>query len=61
MQPTRLPLQNRIKNERIVVTSGSSAIASAKADVLSGFLTGEGYALRQRTLQDEQEQEEEED
>jgi hypothetical protein len=32
--------------------SDSSAVALAKADVLSGFLTSEGYALRQRTLQD---------
>jgi hypothetical protein len=41
MQSTRLPLQIQIKNERIAVVS----------DVLSGFLTGEGYALRLRTLQ----------
>jgi len=42
MQPTRLPLQIQIKNEDVAVVSV----------VLSGFLTGEGYALRQRTLQD---------
>jgi len=42
MQPTRLPLQIQIKNEDVTAVSA----------VLSGFLTGEGYALRQRTLQD---------
>ena len=50
MQPTRLPLQIQIKNERIAVVSA----------VLSGFLTGEGYALTQRVT-GEQEQEEEEE
>ncbi len=43
MQPTRLPLQIQIKNEDVAVVSA----------VLSGFLTGESYALRQRTLQHE--------
>ena len=61
MQPTRLPLQIQIKNEDVAVVSDSSAVALAKADVLSGFLTGEGYALRRRTLQHEQEQEKEEE
>jgi hypothetical protein len=51
MQPTRLPLQIQIENEDLAVVSA----------VLSGFLTGEVYALRQRTLQHEQEREEEED
>jgi len=40
MQPTRLPLQIQRKNEDVAVASG----------VLSGFLIGEGYALRKRTL-----------
>jgi len=42
MQPTRLRLQIQTKNEDVAVVSV----------VLSGFLTGEGCALRQRTLQD---------
>ena len=45
----RPPLQIQIKNERVAVVSA----------VLSGFLRAEGYALRQRTLQNEQEQEQE--
>jgi hypothetical protein len=61
MRPTRPPLQSQIKNERVAIASDSSAVALAKADVLSGFLIGEGYALRRRTLQQEQEQEEEEE
>jgi hypothetical protein len=44
MRPTRLPLQIQIKNEHVTVVSA----------VLSGFLPGDGYALRQRTLQNEQ-------
>ena len=45
----RPPLQIQIKNERVAVVSA----------VLSGFLRAERYALRQRTLQNEEEQEEE--
>ena len=45
----------------VAVVSDSSAVALAKADVLSGFLPGEGHALRQRTLRNEQEQEKEEE
>ena len=44
MRPTRPPLQIQIKNERVAAVSA----------VLGGFLTAEGYALRQRTLQNEQ-------
>jgi hypothetical protein len=52
MQPTRLPLQIQIKNEDVAVVSA----------VLSGFsVCAEVYALRQRTLQHEQEQEVEEE
>lgn len=47
----RPPLQIQIKNERVAVVSA----------VLSGFLRAEGYALRQRTLQNEEEQEQEEE
>jgi len=53
MQPARLPLRIQIKNERVAVVSA----------VLSGFLTAEDYALRQRTLPDwmEEDREEEEE